>query len=51
MISSQPLTVTQLNKYVKVLLEEADALRGLCGKVYLPIAHAGIPFRPLASFL
>ena len=29
MISSAPLTVTQLNKYVKVLLEEADALRGL----------------------
>ena len=30
MITSQPLTVTQLNKYVKYLLEEADALRGLC---------------------
>ena len=30
MISSAPLTVTQLNKYVKYLLEEADPLRGLC---------------------
>ncbi|MCL2494731.1 MAG: exodeoxyribonuclease VII large subunit [Oscillospiraceae bacterium] len=30
MLTSQPLTVTQLNKYVKFLLEEADALRGLC---------------------
>ena len=29
MISSAPLTVTQLNKYVKVLLEESDPLRGL----------------------
>jgi len=30
MLTSQPLTVTQLNKYVKFLLEEAEALRGLC---------------------
>jgi len=30
MLSSQPLTVTQLNKYVKYLLEEAEPLRGLC---------------------
>jgi len=29
MLSSAPLTVTQLNKYVKYLLEEADPLRGL----------------------
>lgn len=26
----QPLSVSQLNKYVKFLLEESDALRGLC---------------------
>ena len=30
MLTSQPLTVTQLNKYVKYLLEEAEPLRGLC---------------------
>ena len=29
MLSSAPLTVTQLNKYVKYLLEEAEPLRGL----------------------